>query len=346
MGTTSAYLSLKVIEWQSNLARTSLTPEDREELTSHLDDVITELTELGLSDEEIWAIATKRLGAVSAIESEFEKVNPDIPFRKNGLLMVYGAVIMLLLQSFFILAPAFMFKAYHHPDTSAVPGHESIWPIIFNGLILILVCTIVALIFKGRTIAKTISATLLRLNIFSAFISAAIIIVSGFFIIQLIGFTALDPLHTAAPKFKVLTQIFYFGLTGLIEYFLLIGNNQRIRTLMVFNRKLNWKPSLLLGAVVCLAIIFSYTYPVPYLPLFIGCPLFATLGWMISFSDKKSINLFFGQLPLSLFCISELNGRYAGMFCSYYLVTVCFMLIGALYQNGRNYLRKLLVKTW
>lgn len=345
MGTTSAYLSLKIAEWQSNLIRTSLTPDDREELTNHLDDVITELTELGLSDEEVWAVAVKRLGSVSAIESEFEKVNPDMPFRKNGLLMVYGAVIMLLLQSFFILAPAFIFKTYHRADTSAISGYDNIWPIIFNTLILILICIILAIIFKGRTIAKIISGPVLRLNIFSAFISAAIIIVSGFFIVQLIGFTELDPFHNVAPKFKTLTQIFYFGLTGLIGYFLLIGNNQQIRTLMAFNRKLNWKPSLLLGAIACLAIIFSYTYPIVYLPLFIGCPLFIALGWMISFSDKKGVNLFFAQLPLMLFSISELNGRYAGMFCRYYLIIICFLLIGALCQKGRNYLRQLFLVT-
>ncbi|MBC6112488.1 permease prefix domain 1-containing protein [Pedobacter fastidiosus] len=342
MGTTSSYISLKLAEWQSNLTRTSLTNEDREELTAHLEDMITELTELGLSEEEVWSVAAKRIGSISAIEAEFEKVNPDIPFRKNGLLMIYGAVIMLFLQSLFVVVPAFLFRVYHQQGARAVPSNDNIWPVAFNILTLSLIGIILAFTFKGRSLAKTISKLAFKLNILTAFISAAVVIVSGFFIIQLISLGELDTLHTTAPKFKTLTQIFYFGLIGLIGYFLLIGNNQPIRTLSVFNRKINWKTSLLLGGVACLAIIFSYTYAISYLPLFIGCPLFAALGWMISFSEKKGINLFCAQLPLILFCISELSGRYAHMFGKYYLITLCFLLTGALYQRTRNYLINLL----
>jgi len=341
MGTTSAYLSLKIAEWQSNLIKTSLTPDDREELTNHLDDVITELTELGLSDEEVWAVAVKRLGSVSAIESEFEKVNPDMPFRKNGLLIVYGAVIMLFLQSFFIIVPAFIFRANQEKNTDQLFLGIRLWPMVFNILIIVLISIILIFIFKGKVLARALSKLTGKLNILSAFISVVVIVASAFFTIQLIGLSKTDKLHSVAPKFKMLTQLFYLGLIGLIGYFLLIGNNRNVRTLLSFNRKLHWKVSLLLGGITCLAVIFSYTYRLAYLPLIIGCPLFAVLGWMVSFSEKKGINLFCCQLFLMLFLFSELSGRYSEMFTKYYFVILVFLLMGAFYQKAFGYLSRL-----
>jgi hypothetical protein len=341
MGTTSPYISLKALEWQSNLAKTSLSTDDREELTAHMDDVITELIALGLSDEEVWAIAAKRIGSISTIESEFEKVNPDIPFRRNGLLMVYGAIIMLFLQSFFIMVPAFTFRNDQKENADLLFLGLRLWPIVFNILIVMLISIILIFIFKGKILARALSNFAFRLNIFSAFISAAVIVVSAFFTIQLIGLSEVDKLHTVAPKFKTLSQLFYLGLMGLIGYFLLIGNNRNVRTLLSFNRKLHWKTSLLLGGIACLAVIFSYTYGLAYLPLIIGCPLFAVLGWMVSFSKKKSINLFCSQLFLMLFLFSELGGRYVEMFTKYYFITLVFLLIGAFYQKTFDYLSRL-----
>lgn len=341
MGTTSPYISLKVLEWQSNLARTSLTTEDSEELTAHMEDVITELIALGLSDEEVWAITVRRIGTISAIECEFEKVNPDIPFRKNGLLMVYGAIIMLFLQSFFIIVPAFIFRTDQKKNTDQLFLGIRLWPMFFNTLIIILISIMLIFIFKGKVLARAFSKLTVKLNILSAFISVVVIVASAFFTIQLIGLSETDKLHAVAPKFKMLTQLFYLGLIGLIGYFLLIGNNRNVRTLLSFNRKLHWKVSLLLGGIACLAVIFSYTYHLAYLPLIIGCPLFAVLGWMVSFSEKKGINLFCCQLFLMLFLFSELSGRYVEMFTKYYFVILVFLLMGTFYQRAFGYLSRL-----
>ncbi|WP_293304111.1 hypothetical protein [Pedobacter sp. UBA5917] len=338
----TTYISIKILQWQSDLDKTSLTADDREEITDHLEEIISELTGFGLSDEEVWTIATKRIGSISSIQAEFEKVNPDITFRKNGLLMIYGAVLVLFLQSVFIVIPAFVFKTRHLSPVGTFTGYGNFWPLLFDILIFSLIGIILAFILRGNIITKLLSSYVLRLNVLSAMISAAIIIASGFFIIQLIDFGKMDMLHFIAPKFKTLTQFFYLGLITVLGYFLLIGNSPGIRTLLSFNRKINWKSALLLGAVACLAIIFSYTYGIPNLPLFIGCPLFGILGWMVSFSQKRVLNLFCIQFGLTLFWLSELNGFHMRMFSINHFIMLSFLLIGLFYQKAFGYLSHLL----
>ncbi len=53
----------------------SIRKGDAEELVQHLRDSITELSSSGLSEEEAFLVATRRIGEPDAVVQEFEKVN-------------------------------------------------------------------------------------------------------------------------------------------------------------------------------------------------------------------------------------------------------------------------------
>ena len=322
MDTTSPYLRIKILEWKQQLQRTSLTAEDREEISAHLEDIIYELCQTELMDDEIWIIATKRIGTIVTIETEFEKVNPDLESKKTGMVLTYGAVLMLLFQMMFVLAPVYLFREYQ-----ALNHLVSFWPILFYGLggfigLMILIC-----IFKGSSIIRSLKSLFGASTMVTAFLCLSITIFSGFLLIQLIDFGRLDHSGTTAPSFKALTQLFFFSQIMFIGYFLLSKNRDGIRNLLSFNRKINWKRALFLGACAGLAVTFAFTYPVKFFPLIIGCPLFAGMGWMFSFSKKPFTNLFFGQLFLMGLTFSEVSGMHALLFGSYYLIIIVTMVV-------------------
>lgn len=335
MDATLPYINIKIVEWQSLLQRTTLNPDDQEELKNHLDDIIQELSQSNLTADEIWIIAMKRIGPISTIEQEFEKINPDVGFRKNGMLLIYGAVSMLLLQCIFIFIPVYLFKEYqkHNEIRDLGQGKAEIWPTLFYLLTFLLICLIFAFAIRGKAITKYMSLIVAKLNITSAFVSVAITIISGYYLIQLINIGAIDSTNLVAPAFKTLTQIFYLGQIAIISYFLLIGNRPSIRGLLSFNRKIDWKSALFLGAFGGISVTFGYTYGINYLPLIIGCPIFSIAGWMISHSNKPLINLFFCQLFIMLLWVSEIAGQHSFMFTEYYLITLFFLVIGFVSQK-------------
>ncbi len=73
---TTFDLNLAIQRWRENLARSSaLRSENLNELESHLRDSIDRLRTRELSDEEIFLIATRRVGNPQKLEQEFGKVN-------------------------------------------------------------------------------------------------------------------------------------------------------------------------------------------------------------------------------------------------------------------------------
>lgn len=341
MDAALSYLNIKIVEWQLLLQQTTLTPDDQEELKIHLDDIIQELSQSNLNPDEIWVIAMKRIGPISTIEQEFEKINPDVRFRRNGMLLIYGAVVMLLLQCIFIFIPVYFFKENQKDIEirSMGQGAGDFWPTLFYSLTLVLICLIFVFVIKGKSITNYISSIIIKLNVTSAFVSVAITIMSGYYLIQLMNIGTIDRTHLVAPAFKTLTQIFYLGQIAIISYFLLIGNKPGIRGMLSFNRKINWKSALFLGAGGGISVTFGYTYGIDYLPLIIGCPIFSIAGWMISHSKKPLINLFFCQLFIMLLWISEISGQHSFMFTEYYLITLFFLIIGFVSQKFFGFLK-------
>lgn len=77
MNTSSSFnLDAAIQQWRNAISQSgSCRGESIEELESHLRDSIAALHQRGLSEEEAFFIATRRLGPPSAIETEFAKVN-------------------------------------------------------------------------------------------------------------------------------------------------------------------------------------------------------------------------------------------------------------------------------
>ena len=70
-------LNETIRHWQQNIgASPALNSDNIEELTSHLRASVQRLKAAGLSEEEAFLIAARRLGEHGPLEREFAKVNP------------------------------------------------------------------------------------------------------------------------------------------------------------------------------------------------------------------------------------------------------------------------------
>src|ERR1700722_279463 len=77
--------------WQNELAaQQQLTPDDRRELEKHLTDSIADLQQHGLSDEESFWLARRRIGQPRQLAEEFLKVDPTKIWRERAFWMVFG----------------------------------------------------------------------------------------------------------------------------------------------------------------------------------------------------------------------------------------------------------------
>src|SRR5882724_1033998 len=88
---TSFDLNLSIQRWRENLAQSSaLRNENLNELESHLCDSIATLQTTGLSGEEAFVIASRRIGKAQQLEIEFGKVNAKSVWLDRLLWMLIG----------------------------------------------------------------------------------------------------------------------------------------------------------------------------------------------------------------------------------------------------------------
>lgn len=84
-------------QWRADLADSdTLSPSDVRELESHLREEIERLKISGLSDNEAFIIARRRLGDTSALEVEFAKAHPHRRLTHQAYWMVVGVLGYLL----------------------------------------------------------------------------------------------------------------------------------------------------------------------------------------------------------------------------------------------------------
>jgi hypothetical protein len=88
---TSFDLNVAIQRWRENLAQSpAFRSENLNELESHLRDSVAALQAKGLSAEEVFIIAARRLGTCKALEAEFGKVNRKILWADRVLWMLVG----------------------------------------------------------------------------------------------------------------------------------------------------------------------------------------------------------------------------------------------------------------
>lgn len=84
-------LNQNIENWRRELrGNPSMSQEDVDELVSHLQDEIENLTGRGLSEEEAFWVARRRLGDASALSVEFSKVNRAAIWRQRLLWLLTG----------------------------------------------------------------------------------------------------------------------------------------------------------------------------------------------------------------------------------------------------------------
>jgi len=77
-------LNAAIASWQQELAaQPGLTPTVRRELETHFRDTLSELRRLGLSGEESFWLARRRMGKTEQIGEEFAKADPRIIWRER-----------------------------------------------------------------------------------------------------------------------------------------------------------------------------------------------------------------------------------------------------------------------
>ena len=88
---TSAFdLNISLRQWLDDLAQSpQFRATDLAELESHIRDSVNQLQTQGLSAEESFMVATKRVGTVEKLEPEFEKVN-----RSPKLILIHALIFL------------------------------------------------------------------------------------------------------------------------------------------------------------------------------------------------------------------------------------------------------------
>lgn len=86
-------LERQIGDWRAAFAsRPMLRPTDVEELEQHLRDALPSLTSAGLTSEEAFLIATRRVGSPAALEHEFAKVNGTHLWSQRVFWIALGAL--------------------------------------------------------------------------------------------------------------------------------------------------------------------------------------------------------------------------------------------------------------
>src|SRR4051812_40709788 len=91
MENTPYDLEIAIENWRAELAQSpAFKQENLNELESHLRDSIARLQSAGLSREESFLIATRRIGQGGALEKEFGKMNRKAVWLQRVLWMLIG----------------------------------------------------------------------------------------------------------------------------------------------------------------------------------------------------------------------------------------------------------------
>jgi hypothetical protein len=92
-------LNAAIENWRNELAaQAQLTPDNRRELEKHLADSVTDLHGRGLSEEESFWLAQRRIGQPRQLAEEFVKANPAKVWRERAFWMVLGLLAFSLWQ--------------------------------------------------------------------------------------------------------------------------------------------------------------------------------------------------------------------------------------------------------
>lgn len=151
METTTAFdLNHEIARWRQTLGQSPAVRADNlEELEAHLRDTVEGLEGKGLSTEEAFVLASRRLGPAKPIEAEFAKVNPGGIWLHRVLWMLIGVQAWALIGGVSrLVADAALFGGATVAGPEFIPTSLTIPSLILPGGLFLAVqlLTIVALI--------------------------------------------------------------------------------------------------------------------------------------------------------------------------------------------------------
>lgn len=115
----------------------TLTGADTVELTGHLYDAVEQLQKEGLSEEEAFIIACKRLGNAAVITEEYSKVNPSLNTNIIWSYLFIGFNLLFTVPSLILIGILFLyFLVYHRfPDSNVSSVIVTVFHLLFVGFI-------------------------------------------------------------------------------------------------------------------------------------------------------------------------------------------------------------------
>ena len=118
-------LNKSLKHWRNELrSQRSFTEENIEELQSHLMDQLDALKENGLSEEEAFLIACRRLGNAPELAGDFRKINMSMVWKERICLMVTGLAGYLFINSFLSI---FSYWYYFFFSKLKLPQNQFAW---------------------------------------------------------------------------------------------------------------------------------------------------------------------------------------------------------------------------
>jgi len=88
-----------IADWRSELANSeSIFPDNIDELEDHLRASVSHLVEQGLSDEEAFIVAARRIGTSTELGREFHKVNANLIWFQRLRWMIFGLLLFQVLN--------------------------------------------------------------------------------------------------------------------------------------------------------------------------------------------------------------------------------------------------------
>lgn len=229
---TEFNLENNLSQWKSILStKNNLTISNIIELENHLIDLIDDLESKGLSEEESFIIAKKRIGKIDDICLEFDKVNNDFSFTNKAIPFLKGALIyitFIILSKLFFVATILLSEKSHVDKSS------------FN------IITIILLVFVSMIFFFTLHFNLKRgksfLNKFSNVnVLVALIVVSSLITFRLWGQVPLPGINPSEIGQNLVGLNFYSMENNFIIYKMLSGIILLTTSLIFFwrNRKHN-----------------------------------------------------------------------------------------------------------
>lgn len=336
-------LELEVAAWRQNMLNGALTPEDVEELIQHLRDEMSALQAKGLSEEEAWLVARKRIGQPVAINEEFCKVNPDFTASRNLLMLFWGGTIFMVLQSFLFDLPGmlwFVVKLTTGNHIKHLVSNQQIGMILyaFCGVTLVL-----ALLNLVRT--NKVSAWFNRLLAkYSGVLSLLLVIIGS--IVATLNFKRFASsiyyrdgnLDIPGHSVELLGILFYGSLIFCTAWFTMRFRRQEFKSLKNFSAGMNWITALSIGIMAELLVCIGNMMQTRALNYILIVLLFGPAGWMIAKSRKYLVNLLMLQL-CALYVygfVSYIQARHPFFVCASEYAAVLVAIFAGVLISKRN----------